>query len=546
MRRVLAIFLDGYEHQLGQRFMSAGEMPELSSLAAQSARFLLDHGAPQRTGLAGEHISTGLSPDAARRWSQVHFDPQSYSVQQEGTRLSPFTADLPCQSVVFDAPYFDVLAAPNTRGIVSWGAHDPGISPTSRPSELAAEIDDRFGPYPATRWTYGFVWPSEKDTRTMGFELAHAVDVRADVARWLLKERYPDWDLGLVAVGEPHSAIEALWHGIDPAHQLHYTPGAPVAAMGIHAVYRAVDRLIGELIAEFPDAIPVVFATGGMGVNTSDVPSMLLLPELMYRRAFGTAFFKQPQEWNSPVGACPFLPSHTNSWDGLIGNHFPIPRPKLRTLASRVLPEFIKAPLRKARERTTHPGGVMVSSLAWMPATAYQPFWHSMPAFALPSFYDGRVRLNLIGRERRGVVSIENYRRVLADVEELIRACVDPATGEGVVDSIEYPALKHPRELPATRADLNVVWKGTAVCLEHPTLGRLGPVPYRRTGGHTGPFGMAYIRADDIPAGDRGIRSTFDVVPTIIELLGQPSDGFRSGKSLLSNSYGESENVVTS
>jgi len=50
MRGVLAIFLDGYENSLGQRLMRAGEMPEMTRLAASSARFLLEFGSAQRTG----------------------------------------------------------------------------------------------------------------------------------------------------------------------------------------------------------------------------------------------------------------------------------------------------------------------------------------------------------------------------------------------------------------------------------------------------------------------------------------------------------------
>jgi predicted AlkP superfamily phosphohydrolase/phosphomutase len=158
-----------------------------------------------------------------------------------------------------------------------------------------------------------------------------------------------------------------------------------------------------------------------------------------------------------------------------------------------------------------------------------------MPAFALPSYYDGRVRLNLRGRERHGRVGIADYRRVLTEVESLIRAAIDPATGESAVDHVEYPASGDPLDLPATQADLVVVWRGVVACLEHPTLGRLGPVPYRRTGGHTGPFGMAYVPADGALPGDRGIRSAFDVVPTIIELLGRRPDRSVSGMSLLSS-----------
>ena len=78
-----------------------------------------------------------------------------------------------------------------------------------------------------------------------------------------------------------------------------------------------------------------------------------------------------------------------------------------------------------------------------------------------------------------------------------------------------------------------VIWKGTFCALEHPSLGRVGPVPFRRTGGHTGRFGLAYLCNTGMEAGDRGVRSSFDVVPTLCELLGEtPPDGL-SGASLL-------------
>jgi len=46
---------------------------------------------------------------------------------------------------------------------------------------------------------------------------------------------------------------------------------------------------------------------------------------------------------------------------------------------------------------------------------------------------------------------------------------------------------------------------------------------------------MAYIGADTGLAGDQGIRSAFDVVPTIIQLLGHRPDRPFNGTSLLSD-----------
>ena len=73
-QRVLAIGMDGYEESVERRLIEAGELPALARLRERSVRFLLDHGPAQRTGLAWEHVSTGLSPERAHRWAAVHFE----------------------------------------------------------------------------------------------------------------------------------------------------------------------------------------------------------------------------------------------------------------------------------------------------------------------------------------------------------------------------------------------------------------------------------------------------------------------------------------
>ena len=50
-----------------------------------------------------------------------------------------------------------------------------------------------------------------------------------------------------------------------------------------------------------------------------------------------------------------------------------------------------------------------------------------MPAFALPSYYDGRIRINLAGREGRGVLAVSQYESVRKEIGTLLRECRDPA-----------------------------------------------------------------------------------------------------------------------
>ena len=114
MSRVLAISLDGYESTIAEKMMAAGQLPALAQIREKSARFTLDHGSAKRTGLGMEHMSSGMSPTDANRWSSIHFDQRSYQVFQEGPRFSPFPSKMAAKSVVFDLPYFDLMQAQTT------------------------------------------------------------------------------------------------------------------------------------------------------------------------------------------------------------------------------------------------------------------------------------------------------------------------------------------------------------------------------------------------------------------------------------------------
>jgi predicted AlkP superfamily phosphohydrolase/phosphomutase len=541
--RVMAIGLDGLEVTFAERLMAAGEMPALAKLRRRAARFRLDHGRAQRTGLAWEHVVSGFSPEAGHRWSAVEFDPNTYLAWQEGARFTPCWAGLDRQVVVFDPPYLDLRRARNVRGIVGWGAHDPGTISAGRPHELLAEFEGRFGRYPASRWIYGLPWPSPVRTQAMGEALAGALDVRSRAAQWLATERLQDWELFIAVSGEAHSAVEALWHGVDPSHPLHVHPSAAAAARAMLEVHRALDRMVGELISAAGEAAIIAFAMGGMGPNQSDIPSMVLLPELLYRHAFGHSLLTVRAEWTAASTTVPIL-GEEEEWDRVKETWLPWPMAEQRPPSSgallslaRRLPVPVKGVLRGLRAAAANWRSYRVpprlNDLNWQPALRYRHHWPRMPAFALPSFYDGSIRVNLRGRERHGLVEPSRYEETCRGIENLLRECRDPRTGEPVVHSIERPWTKDPLALTSSEADLLVVWRGVIAAFEHPRLGVIGPVPFRRTGGHTGLHGMAYVAAPGLEAGDRGVRSSFDVVPTIVKLLGEQSPPHMSGRSLL-------------
>jgi predicted AlkP superfamily phosphohydrolase/phosphomutase len=537
-QRVMAIGLDGVEVTFLDRLIEGGEMPALAALRQRAARFLLDHGAAQRTGLAWEHVASGLSPERGHRWAAVEFDPRTYRVWQEGARFEPWWANVNRRVVVFDAPYVDLRRAPKTRGVVAWGAHDPGTALAARPRSLLREFLQRHGAYPA-RWTYGTPWPSPARTQEMGTVLAQALDARARAARWLATERLPEWDLFFAVAGEVHGTIEGLWHGIDVEHPLHEHASARPAADGMMKVHHALDRMVGELLRCAGDAALVVFTMGGMGPNHSDTQSMVLLPELLFRHAFGRPLLAVPPTWAAVPADVPVL-DPDDDWGTANALWVPTIAPASSRAACRRFVDaspMLKTMLLAVRTavrnwRLTH-GAKTPRDLGWQPAARYGKYWPRMESFALPSFYDGRIRINLKGRERDGIVRAADYADVCRRVEALLRECRNPLTGEPAVDAIERPATRNPLHLGTSESDLLVVWRGIATALEHPRLGLIGPVALRRTGGHTGRHGFAYVVAPTLEPGDHGVRSSFDIAPTLVELLGCRPMATMSGSSLL-------------
>src|SRR5262249_2419295 len=132
--KLLVIWLDGYDLTLANTMIN--DLPSLASIREKSARFSLDDGLARLTGLTPEHVSSGLSPNDAERWSSVFFDKETYEVWQEGPLLPPFSSKMRANTVVFDFPYFDLSRASNVRGAVAWGAHNAGMEFSANPPGL--------------------------------------------------------------------------------------------------------------------------------------------------------------------------------------------------------------------------------------------------------------------------------------------------------------------------------------------------------------------------------------------------------------------------
>ena len=169
-----------------------------------------------------------------------------------------------------------------------------------------------------------------------------------------------------------------------------------------------------------------------MQPNENDLPSLVLLPELLHRLWLGRRLLRDGDQaaWAAD-GFQPLVPPRHQRWLAYMqasfdGSFRDDPVHWLRTrmpgtvvdLARRATGRFVPPPVGELgwpvppeTELSIEQIRQMREHLRWQVPTWYRRHWPSMPAFVLPTFSDGHVRINLEGRERDGIVPRDRYRR---------------------------------------------------------------------------------------------------------------------------------------
>jgi predicted AlkP superfamily phosphohydrolase/phosphomutase len=511
MPRVAVIGLDAAEWSLIEPLMASGELPHLARLRETAAFCRLR----QPTPLTEQPWASFLTGSPAPL-TPLRFDSDARQSFEVGApRVQPFYARLPgLRAIVVDVPRMTLAYAVDGAQITGWGGHHLGYPRASRPHGVLSEIERDVGPHPAFRSSHEFRWFHRFGLECYTDRLVAGALRRVEVLHWLTA-RVPDWDLCLSVAPEAHSAGEILWHGIDEQHPLQRCTDGGAARRLLCRVYSALDTVVGRLMRELPrGAVLVVCSLHGMQRNDLDKPSALL-PELLARLFAGQRLLDgpDPEVWRR-AGCPPVEPPR--SFAGRLRDH-------VRHQALVWVPRLVEASRRFRRlaieeqepetDRDPEEIGEYHTPVDLHAACRYRLLWPRMKAFAVPTFTHGRVRINLRGRERDGVVEPEAYGAVCDEVEAAVRACRNPRTGRSVVDDIVRLGDEDPS------ADLLIVWKDCADALEHPGAGLIGPVPYGRTGSHS-TRGFAFIAGRGIPPGELGERPAADLLPTIIALLG--------------------------
>jgi predicted AlkP superfamily phosphohydrolase/phosphomutase len=524
---VVAIGLDATDPLLLERWMKAGHLPNLERLRGRGSYGRLTTFPYCRAESSNTTFLTGCRPDKHGYWSpfRYHSDYRAEQTPYAFTDFQPFYGLGPDYRVcVFDMPQSKLSARVNGIQILGWGAHSPRCPSHSSPPELYDQIVARHGRHPTYKnddvHSMGDAAAMERLQRGLETGITRRIDICRDL---LSRER---WDLFLTYFSELHSAQHYFWHLSQADHPLHSAFAVP-GRDPLLDIFKAVDRAIGEVLAAAPgDATVMVFSDHGMESNTTDIPSMVFLPELLYRLSFPGRYGLA----KGRMGTLPppvIKPAPNRSWRAALYGLKHDPNPITRWLRQHTSGPWFHYAVEKRFGLDGVPLSPDDCPLGAQPPMWYSPAWPKMRAFALPSFSEGYVRMNVRGRDAAGIVDPADYDRVYDEIGVELSRLRDARTGKPVVTDMVRTRKDafhpmHDDDRPSD-ADMIVMWANTPTdVVDHPAAGRIGPVPFKRSGSHVH-RGFFMAAGPGVQAGTTlPERHAIDLAPTILRAVGAP------------------------
>ena len=483
-RRVVAIGLDATSPDVLSRWMDAGRLPNCAALRARGAFAIVDNVRYYRTETSWLTFLTGALPAETGEWGHVDYDAATYGVRERDAYAfasrPPFYARMPGRRVcVFDVPLAQPVDGVDGVQLLGWGTEVNQCLRVSRPPSLIDELITRHGDHPLFESAASADREHKGDPRVLSYRIPSSYDIdalrelsarlcvgarrRGEMMRDLLA-RFP-WDLFVGVFSETHTSSHLLWHLSQP-HPLRERLVGARDGDPMLRVFEAVDDAIGRIVAALPsDADVVLFSIYGIGANVLDVPSMAVLPESLFRWSFAGRCALASAGAGVPLDAERL--DYRRHW-----------KEEMWSLVVDSAKTQLESPFDQQRRG---------DPLAWQPANWYRPSWPRMKAFALPTYSEGLVRINVAGREAAGVVAPAAFRRTCDAVCDLLQGLVDARSGRPMVRDIVRTRDAALAADSGPPADLIVLWQEQSPTdvVDSMHVGRIGPLPYFRSGGHS-------------------------------------------------------------
>ena len=430
---VLAIGIDAAEPALIRQLIEGGELPTLKRLLDDGEWHAVASPAHIGSGAVWPSFITGTDASHHGVYGEWCWQPETMSLNRfGGHHLTPFWEELNERGLtvgVLDVPFAPTIGLTKGFEISEWGAHDRLAGHMEAFPVVLNETIKQTGVHPFASGHPDAAGPQDhQGLAKLSAACLAGVKLRGEMAARLLSETRPD--LSIIVFTELHTASHYLWHTIAPDHPVYGNNGhnkvRPVGS-DLLEILREIDRQIARLILiAGASASVLIFSLHGMR-PTRGIPTILdpLLGEWGFTHRSG---------WS------------TQSWPERATSVF-------AELKRRTPGHFKKL----------YYGSMSQSVTRRLAQTTMLPNydWQMTRAFSLPTDQHGWIRLNLAGREARGIVAPDQYDETCNELIGLLRA-LKTSDGRAVVRDVIQLSHENggvpPRRLP----DLVIHWHDAA------------------------------------------------------------------------------------
>ena len=496
--------LDAAELTLIERLIASGSLPNLARLFAAGRSGVIRGEAERFAGGVWPTFYTGQPVSSHgvyhnKLWRQERM--RCEIAAADWCAEPPFWERLRGQGrrvAVVDVPMTVARPGPlDGVNLAGWGTHDV-ITRGSWPEKLWHEIETALGPSAMPPEQFGEQTPAT--LARLARELRAATSQMAEIGARLYR-REP-WDLFLMVFGGTHRGGHYLWD-LSQIDARGVSAGRRQALQeALAQVYRVADAGVGRILELLPPGTRLlVFALHGMGPTTAWADRC---GEILKRILAGSSGAGELHR-------------------GLVYSvKQAIPWRLARAVTARIPPEL------QARLVPLWSAGM------------YD--WRTTRAFPLPMDHAGYVRVNLQGREPRGIVTHEEYDALCHEIAQGFLGFRDAVSGRPIVRQVHRLDDLAPADGPARHRlpDLVVEWSdvapGAAPVIRSERLGELrwsSPrLPSGRAGNHR-PDGWFVATGPGISAGRAAAAYPIvDLVPTIYRWLGLEPDPALAGRPI--------------
>ena len=433
-RRVLAIGLDAAEPTLIRKRIEAGELPVLKRMLEEGSWAKVSSPAPIGSGTVWPTFFTGTEPQQHGTYSDWLWQPETASlVRYDGKHLVPFWKRLAEDGVkvgVLDVPFAPLVGLSEGFEVSEWGAHDIFEGRMAyAPENLSEILTKEFASHPFSTEKHSAAQPYEvEELKRLGADCLEGARLRGELASRLVRER--ETEFSLIVFPEIHHASHKLWHTLaadDSFYAADEMERAQRVEPSLPDILREIDKQVGALVeAAGEGAAVLIFSLHGMR-HARGLPAFLstLLCATSHSQLAG---------WGA------------QSWTERALSLF--------ALAKRRAPSGLKKLYHSRMPQN-------VSHKLAQPTMIPSYDWRRTRAFALPSDQHGWIRINLMGREKRGCVPSERYHETCLEIEEALRA-FRAEDGRPLVRDVIRTAKSAEDSLSQSIPDLIVHWDDAA------------------------------------------------------------------------------------